>query len=111
MGACYDEIEKPIKTKYNLRKNAWCGIIDKEEIKKWFKDACDDSRYEDGHSYSGCIGMKRELEFQTDKIFKNYIDAYNYVCDNAEKWGPAIAVRYVGSNDQQFVYIGAWCSS
>ena len=47
MGACYDQRVYP-------------GTLTKEEVKKRFKDDQASDCYENGHSYSGTIGMERK---------------------------------------------------
>jgi len=63
-------------------------------------------RYENGHSYSGTIGMAHGLSV-TDKWFEEMEDAVEWVSENAQKWEEALAV-YV---DGEGWLIGAWCSS
>lgn len=49
-----------------------------EEAKKKFEVACEQSRYEDGHSYSGCIGMKYTFKIRKrfDKTFDEEIENF-----------------------------------
>ena len=110
MGACYDDREFKIDTKFSLKKASWIGVYNSELIRNRFRHVQEDDRYENGVSYSGTIGMADGLEFRTDKLFKSYTDAADWLQGYAEKWGPAVAVRYI-LNNQQYILIGAICSS
>ena len=71
------------------------------------------SAYEDGHSYSGEIGMASGVVMTTKK-FTNPDTAIDWLDDNAEKWGPALGVTLLsakkGNALRGFIF-GAWCSS
>lgn len=80
----------------------------RKEAETKFAMLQDQDRYENGHSYSGGIGMARGLAFASE-TFATKEAAEEWLVDNAEKWGPAIAVR---SGDTPNAWIvGAWCSS
>lgn len=80
----------------------------KSKVEKEFKKAQEVDRYENGHSYSGGLGMAFGLEFHND-IFESRIEANNYLDKTVQKWDNAIAVRY---KDKSSIYylIGALCS-
>ena len=66
-------------------------------------------RYENGHSYSGTIGM-------CDGVSKEYVtikgrkEAIDWLADNAEKWEEAKIVKVIEEKESYFL-IGGWCSS
>jgi hypothetical protein len=86
------------------------GELTRDEVRGRFDAAVDQSLYESGHSYSGEIGMATGLMFMS-KTFESQQEAYEWVSDAAEKWGPALCVRYKAPGDKEFWYIGAMCSS
>jgi hypothetical protein len=75
------------------------------------EDRMEDSRYESGHSYSGEIGMAHGIRW-TGQRFTDRNAAYDWLEDNAEKWGPAlgVALRDTEAGKTTFIF-GAWCSS
>jgi hypothetical protein len=79
----------------------------REEIKRRFEAAQNSDRYENGHSYSGGFGMCDGLVFAQINRVHTEKEAYDWLSDNAQKWGPALAVRLT---DDEWM-IGAWCSS
>lgn len=86
------------------------GTLPTDEMKGLFDNAVADSQYQHGHSYSGEIGMVTGLTI-TSKVFDTEDEAYQYLLKTAEKWGPAVAVKYLLPSGEQEWYIGAWCSS
>lgn len=79
----------------------------KDEVKAKFAEIQERDRYENGHSYSGGFGMAHGLVFDRLNRVHTEQEAYDWLCDNTSKWGPAVAIRLDG--DQWM--IGAWCSS
>lgn len=68
-------------------------------------------RYENGHSYSGGFGMADGLDF-AEGAFHSEDDASEWLGENAQKWGPAIAVRALDDADKHIGwFIGANCAS
>lgn len=85
---------------------------DRAEAEADFERLQDQDRYENGHSYSGGFGMATGIEFQDGQRFVSEDDAYEWLCDHTEKWGPAIAVQAIGTDGNQFGwFVGATCSS
>lgn len=80
------------------------------EARKEFEAARDQDRYENGHSYSGGFGMTTGLEFHDAPSFMNADAAEEWLDENAQKWGEALAVQ-VNEGDQKFWLIGAICAS
>jgi len=77
-------------------------------VAETFERVQEQDRYENGHSYSGGFGMAEGLSF-SPCTFSDEQMASTWLADNAQKWGPAIAVK-VGSETDQLWMIGAWCS-
>ena len=102
MGACFD--------------SRFVEETDKQKAKEIFVRMQEECRYENGHSYSGGIGMADGVRFTT-KEFDDPQEATEWVEMNAAKWGPALAVRFKGRwrhNDEKEYdgwIIGAICSS
>ncbi len=70
----------------------------------------DEDRYENGHSYSGGIGMLRGVE-NSKKVFDTQKEAFEYINNNAEKWEPALAVQFKSPKGELYWYIGGICES
>lgn len=80
---------------------------DKEQIKKTWKAEVEESLYQDGHSYSGCIGMLGvAINFVSYKA-ESIDDAEEYIADHQEKWSMAMGVH---APSQKAYVIGGWCS-
>lgn len=97
MGACFNSVK--------------VNNPDRKEVQERFREIQETDLLENGHSYSGTIGMANGIVFK-DKTFPTEYSAEEYVDKTAEKWGPALAVRLVDP-DENFDgwFIGAICSS
>ena len=89
----------------------------KEAAEQRFLEDQKQSGYEDGHSYSGCIGVMPPGVEWTNKTFTSASEASDYIMQKHEKWEPAMGVAYVQTVEEDepketkgFV-IGGWCSS
>ena len=89
----------------------------KEEAEKRFRIAQDESAYEDGNSYSGCIGVMPRGISWANETFPSASEAQGYIAKHHEKWEPAMGAAYVQVVEEDepketrgFV-IGGWCSS
>lgn len=82
----------------------------KEHVKKQWDEDHSQDLYDNGHSYSGGIGMTNGVKWLSN-VFKTFEEAENYVMDNAEKWEEALAVRYQDEKGEEHYLIGGWCSS
>lgn len=79
MGACFDS--RTLKAS------------DEKTMREKFAQMQEDSCTEYGNdTYAGHIGIARGLEVSS-KAFKSSKEAHEYVESNAQKWGPAIAVK------------------
>ncbi|MDX5370347.1 MAG: hypothetical protein LPL29_13325 [Alphaproteobacteria bacterium] len=91
------------------------GDLPHKEVKAKFEAEQDQDRYENGHMYSGGLGMAHGLTFRDDVApFKTMDEAYEWVETEAEKWGPALAVRVVeddAGGSKSAWFIGAICAS
>ena len=84
---------------------------DKAVIKKKWNEAVEDSLHEDGHSYSGCIGMLGTgIEKWKDLQLPTQAEAQEYIDDNHDKWDGAMAVSFKEGDKEGWV-VGGWCSS
>ena len=79
----------------------------KETVQVAFDHAVKQSRFEDGHEYSGEIGMASGLLFAEQKPFETEDAALEWLQDHAQKWEEAQCVRLT---DGRWI-IGAWCAS
>ncbi len=76
-------------------------------IKAW-NTAVDASLYEDGHSYSGCIGMfGHGIDTWHDKEFFTENEAGDFLLNTQQKWRPAHAVSFLRAG-AKFWLIGGW---
>jgi len=80
MGACFNELTLDGKK-----------TID--EVRNIFDRRCEQDGYECGHMYSGSFSEFRGLIFH-NKDFNSRDEAYDYLMDAGEKWGPAVCVRH-----------------
>jgi hypothetical protein len=94
MGACFVSL-------------TFDGKLTRDQVRRKFAEAQDQDRHENGHSYSGGIGMARGLEL-TSRQFKTYDEGEQWLADNSQKWEAAKAVRIEADN---IWLVGAWCSS
>lgn len=78
----------------NFNTMIYPGTLSTQELKQHFQIDQTQDRYENGNSYSGGIGMATGLHICLDKKFGTEREAYDYLSDKAEKWGPAIAVKF-----------------
>lgn len=86
------------------------GNLLRSEVTSRFRDAQEDDLHENGHSYSGGIGMARGLRFE-NKSFATVALAEEWLADHAKKYGPAVTVHATAQNGTDVWIIGAWCSS
>ncbi|MFC1535774.1 hypothetical protein ACFL4H_00240 [Candidatus Neomarinimicrobiota bacterium] len=83
----------------------------KDKIVKKHDELVQESLFEDGHSYSGCIGMfGYGIDFLS-KEFKNREEAEDFILDKHSKWDNAMAVRYKSKSGKINWLIGGWVSS
>jgi len=79
---------------------------DKQLIKQQWDDAVNQSQYENGISYSGCIGMLDGTINFISKIFNSQDEAEWYISDHHAKWDRnPIAVPFRIPNDNIPTYL------
>jgi hypothetical protein len=84
----------------------------KQEAEKQFTADQSQSAYEDGNSYSGCIGVLPHGVNWVSKVFPSPLDAERHITDNHEKWEQAMGVEFADdAGDTCGFSIGGWCSS
>lgn len=84
--------------------------LPRQEVTKQFQQAQDQDRYENGHSYSGGLGMASGLKFE-DKTFPSVREAEDYLMDACVKWEEARAVKHQMLDGIEMWLIGALCAS
>lgn len=94
----------------NFQTLALDGKLDRMAVERKFNDAQEQDRYENGHSYSGGLGMASGLIFVDIEVFADARSANEYLEQHCAKWEEARAVRYKYEDDTRWM-IGAWCSS
>ena len=99
MGASYEQMNMD-------------GRLSTKEVESNFKEVIKDCCMNWGMAgYTGTFAEAQGIKFPRVPTFESQEDAYCYVEDVAEKWGPALAVNYTDANGQIKWYIGAWCSN
>ena len=99
MGANFDEVVLD-------------GAITAREVKTAFKEIQKQRAWEYGHNgYSGTFAEADGIKFPTHAVFNDEAAACSWLEEHADKWGPALAVKYTNKNGEIKWYIGAWCSS
>ena len=99
MGACFNT---RMFRDYNSKTS--------KEIEERWNDAVEQSLYEDGHSYSGGIGMLGKGFRLEGKICEDVDEADNYLSEIHSKWSSAIGVRFKDKKGGISILIGGWCS-
>jgi len=99
MGASFDSREYRIAGGLSME--------NKRAIASKWKSDVESCLFENGHSYSGGIGMLgAEIDWR-DKVFDSISDAEEWIQDNHEKWENGIGVK----TKDGYIVIGGWCSS
>jgi hypothetical protein len=95
------------------------------KLKENFAYIQERDRHDNGHSYSGGFGMARGLTVLS-REFPTLDAAQDWLVENAQKWGPALAVTATDTrpvlvwgridkpnpdHNKRLWVIGAWCSS
>ena len=72
------------------------GDLTDQQLKEDFRNKQERAGHDHGHGgYSGTIYEAQGLVIRRDKVFPTTLAADDWLNENAEKWGPAIAVRIV----------------
>jgi hypothetical protein len=103
MGASFTTVAFPRKR-----------VPDATQLMGAFTEAQWLDRYQNGHSYSGSIGMANGLVV-TKEVFNTREEAEVWLADNTYKWESAKAVVVVSGDffmeEGNYWLVGAWCSS
>lgn len=87
------------------------GKLSVEEVREEFTALQEAYRYEYGHSgYTGTFAEANGIEFLNTVPFESAASAERFVEAQADKWGPALAVRYKNKESKERWYVGACCS-
>jgi hypothetical protein len=84
--------------------------VDHKELERLFREAQENDRYENGHRYSGGVGMANGLSITT-KAFSNRREAEAWLDDNTIKWEEAKAVSVRPTEGNPYWLVGAVCAS
>jgi hypothetical protein len=84
------------------------GKLSNSSLQEKFRQEQEQDRYENGHSYSGGIGMASGLTI-LDLTCDSVEIAYEFLEDRCKKWEDAIAVK-AKKKDRQIWVIGALCA-
>lgn len=96
MGACFDSFS--------------CRAENVENAVKQCYDHIEDCKYQYGHGgYSGTLAEARGVQM-VNKTFLDENSAYEWLEDNAEKWGPAVGVTIKTESGKPIYMFGAICS-
>lgn len=83
----------------------------RNDIVKKFNEIVDECIYEHGHdSYNGTFSTMGGLSIKINKVFSDRDSAEDYICDNTEKWGNALAVTVKEDNKEPYTLIGGWAA-
>lgn len=74
---------------------------DQTELKEKFRQVCEQSRIEDGTSYSGCWGMKHNVKVVTSK-HTDVDDIIEELEEKVDKWSDALAVKL---NENEYIVV------
>ena len=84
--------------------------MDKQKLKKDFKELQDECVWEHGHDcYNGTWSTMDGLEVSS-RSFPSEDSAYDYVCEHTEKWGDALAVTVKEDGKEPYTFIGGWAA-
>jgi hypothetical protein len=88
------------------------GELTKKQVEKLWNEGVNESLYQQGHSYSGGIGMLGKGISWIEKEFPTEREADDYLVDNHQKWNGAMGVKFIGAIGGKKMYlVGGWCSS
>jgi|TARA_B110001454_G_scaffold60380_1_gene59023 hypothetical protein len=79
--------------------------LTKSQVEDSFKGDQETSAYENGHRYSGCIGvMPFGIEWKSN--MEDSVEAEEFISSNHRKWDKAWGIKTESS-----YIVGGWCSS
>ena len=80
--------------------------LSEAQVEEQFSSDQDSDAYENGHSYSGSIGVMPHGVTWRSETCKTIREAEDFISENHDKWDEAFAVR----TEEGYV-VGGWCSS
>lgn len=86
------------------------GSMLANQVRPAFENAQAQDRHDNGHSYSGGLGMADGLTFP-NKTFSSRREALDWLEENCQKWEAAQCVTFVDEKGETQWLIGALCSS
>lgn len=88
------------------------GDKSRAEVRDAFIEEQMNDRHNNGHSYSGGLGMASGLKWHNGNgnLFADEQSALTYLEANCVKWEEAMAVQYRDGDKVRYL-IGAWCAS
>lgn len=85
------------------------GKLTEEQVKQKFYDLQEEDRDEYGRDpYNGSFSTMNGIKV-TSKQFTDWNKATEYILDNTEKWGNALAVK-VDADDHDYWLVGGWAA-
>ena len=95
----------------NFNTRTFKADLDRQEVVKRWNDMVAMSLHENGHSYSGEIGMLGNgIDFK-EEAFATENQADEFLTENQQKWDRAMAVRFLDRQAVEWWLVGGWCSS
>ena len=82
-----------------LRTRTFDGKLDRIGLRKAYNEMVKEEKYE------RVPGTFPGMMIFMNRVFDNLADAWEYLEDNASKWGPAITAKVVNENSK----ISTWC--
>lgn len=85
--------------------------IDSKEVKRRYLEMWNEARdYYGSNPYNGSFStLEKNVSFVYN-IFNSKDEAEDYIAENQEKWGPAMAVIVKEGNNEPYTLIGGWCA-
>ena len=97
MGACFNTVTM--------------DTINEREVKERFDEIWEEAKdYYGSNPYSGSFAtLENDVDFRRI-TFASCDEAEEYLCENQEKWGKAMAVIVKEGNNEPFTLLGGWCA-
>ena len=85
--------------------------ISKDEVKRRFNEIWEEARdYYGSNPYNGSFSTFQKSVTFVYNTFMSEREAEDYIADNQEKWGPAMAVIVKEGNNAPYTLIGGWAA-
>ena len=85
--------------------------VNEKEVKERFIEIWEEARdYYGSNPYSGSFAtLQKDVNFKRI-TFASCSEAEDYLCENQEKWGKAMAVIVKEGNKAPYTLLGGWCA-